>query len=76
MDYGLRMMMGGGMYFWLIPLILLVLIIFSGYKLFGGDKGKETKIKHGDPLLIVKERYANGEIDEEEYMKMKKVLEK
>lgn len=70
MDYGLRMMLGGGMFFWLIPLSLLIIIIISAFKVFGPTKSSDVE----DPLNKLKLRYAKGEIDEEQYIKMRERL--
>lgn len=70
MDYGLQMMLGGGMFFWIIPLVLFILIIYSAYKAFGPTKNSYSK----DPLETLKDRYARGEIDEELYVKMRERL--
>ena len=75
MDYGLRMMMGGGFYFWLVPLAIFLLVIYSGYKAFWPRKKSVDSISDGQsPLETLKSRFANGEISEEEYEKIKRKL--
>jgi putative membrane protein len=70
MNYGFGY---GGMFMWLIFLIVLGVAIYFIVqalkdKKTGGDV-KET------PLNILKRRYANGEITKEEFDRMKKDLE-
>lgn len=58
-------------FIWWMPFIILIFWIFIWpINLFGLRKYKDT------PLDILKKRLANGDIDEEEYEKCKKVLEK
>lgn len=65
---------------WLIPLVLLVLIAIAVYMIFKNNKTGE-QISQGRSnqsssraLEILDERYAKGEIDEEEYNRRKSVL--
>ena len=64
MDYGLRMTLGGGMFFWIIPLILVVIVIFSAFKAFGPERLHSNTMD--DPLEILNIRFAKGELTEEE----------
>lgn len=67
---------------WLIPLILLVLIGIAVYMIYKNNKtSKQITHSGGDQknsraLEILDERYAKGEIDEEEYKRMKRNLSK
>jgi putative membrane protein len=72
--------MGGGfaggifsLLFW--GLIILVLV-FLAIKLFGSIKSNKTASFYdkNDSLAILKMRYAKGEIDQNEYVKMKSIL--
>jgi putative membrane protein len=67
------MMMGGigvvGMFIWII---ILGFLIYGVYVLVTKGRGK----KEDQALNILKERYANGEISEEEYEKGKVQLTK
>ncbi|GGM41121.1 hypothetical protein GCM10011351_29170 [Paraliobacillus quinghaiensis] len=77
MDYGLRMMMGGGFYFWLVPLVIFLFVVYSGYKAFGPrKKSVNSNSDSKTPLEIAKSSLANGEISEEEYEKIKRKLVK
>lgn len=65
---------------WLIPLVLLVLIAVAVYMILKNNKTGEQISKSGNTqstsraLEILDERYAKGEIDDEEYRKMKSNL--
>ncbi len=62
---------GGGwmMFFWWFIIIVLVVFTIRAVMNFGqNSQRKET------PMEILKRRYANGEIDEEEFQKRKKEL--
>lgn len=63
-------MMFGGLLIFIIVLVILFRPDFLR-NLFGSERGE---IK-ANPLEILKERYARGELSEEEYIKMKKNLE-
>lgn len=67
---GCGMLTGG-----LVGLIILGLIIYFIIKYFEENKGNSntfTKINNANALLD--ERYAKGEIDEDEYTRRKRVL--
>lgn len=71
----------GGGYMGLIwVLIIGVLVLFVAFAFKGGQKGGSgmfgTNEELEDPLKILKNRYARGEIDEEEYERRKNELEK
>lgn len=71
MGFGYGMMGGFG----IIPLLLIALIIYAVVKLVQGSNGNSNTGKQGnDALDILNQRFANGEISEEEYNKMKKIL--
>lgn len=73
MGYRYGGMMGGfGM---IIPLILIGLIIYAVIKLSQGSNKNNRDYRYGnDALDILKRRYANGEISEEEYNQKRKML--
>lgn len=60
---------GIGMLFWLV---ILVLVIWFLIRLISGKSGK---IENRPAQDILAERYARGEIDEEEYRKRKAFLD-
>ena len=64
----------GGMFMWLIWIIIGGLIIYSIIYLSKSDKNpKDSSTER--PIEILKRRYARGEIDKEEYDRLKKELE-
>jgi putative membrane protein len=67
MGYG---MMGGDI-FCLLFIGLLVYLIVS---LFNNSKGIQSINHNKDPYETLKIRYAKGEINEEEYQRMKNIL--
>lgn len=75
-EYGWHDMMGfGGLFmvvFWILVILLIAVLVKS---LFG--RGSEPTARSGDQALnLLKERYARGEIDREQYLKMKADLDK
>lgn len=72
MGYGYGMMGGFG---FIIPLILIGLIIYAVVRLLpGGNRNYSNHRTENDALDILNQRYAKGEISEEEYVKKKKIL--
>lgn len=77
---GSQHMMGYGNYgfFWvMITGILLLIILFLVYKLFQKTKHSPTNVETSSNALdILKERYARGELSDEEFLRKKELLEK
>lgn len=72
MGYGYGMMGGFGM---IIPWILIGVIIYAAIRLSQSSHKNYNHHRGGsDALDILNQRYANGEISEEEYAKKKKML--
>lgn len=72
MGYGYGLMGGFGM---IIPLILIGVIIYAVVKLSQTSQENNNNHRGGsDALDILNQRFANGEISEEEYTKKKKML--
>ena len=69
------MMTFGGVSMWIFWLFLLVVLMFIIKAVFGSNSG-ENRSLGVSPLDILKKRYANGEIDEEEFTKRRIELEK
>lgn len=62
-----------GFFVWVIPLIIILLIIFSVYMIWRNSQ-KKDKPESSRALERLNERFVNGEIDEEEYLKKKDLL--
>jgi len=63
-------MMGGGHMF----LILILIIAFLAFVFFKRNTNNCSKSKAEDVLEILKKRFANSEISEEEYLSKSKIL--
>lgn len=57
---------------WLIPLVVLLVIVLSIYMI--NKNNNDNKTNKESALDILDKRYANGEINEDEYLKKKKIL--
>ncbi len=67
--------MGLGMaWWWIIGLILVAFIIWAVIRLTDQSNNLKNTANHKSPLDILKERYARGEIDKEEFEQRKKDL--
>lgn len=65
--------MGIGMtIFWLVVIAVIFILVKQGINGYSGQAGKKTE----RPLEILKQRYAQGEIDKDEFESKKKELEK
>ncbi|MDK2809460.1 MAG: putative rane protein [Petroclostridium sp.] len=75
MGYGYGMM-GGWMFMMIIPLLLIGIIVYAAVKLASGSQSNYAG-KYGETnraMEILNQRFANGEISEEEYKKKKDML--
>ena len=63
----------GGGYMWLIVLVFVGVVLFYLLQT-SKSKGSDASIKE-TPMDILKKRYARGEIDKDEFVRMKKDLE-
>ena len=73
MHSGANMFFGGFMWlFWLLIIVAIIVIIISALR---SNSGKSNN-NEDSPLEILKRRYARGEIDEEEYTRQRKQIEK
>ena len=63
-------MMGGGYMFWIFFLVIALLI----FGFFKSNANTNSSPKKEDALEILKKRFANSEISEEEYLSKSKIL--
>jgi len=63
----------GGGFMWFLWIILLVVIVYMLKDVLGGSRPSSSD---DDALEILKRRYARGEIDEAEFERRKKELDK
>ncbi len=68
---GHNMFFGFGMFWWIIFILFVVYLFFQNKNISRFNHKTEK-----DPLQILKERFAKGEIDKEEFEEAKKMLEK
>ena len=62
----------GGIFMWVFWIIGIALIVWAVMMVIGGRTDSPAKQKTA--LDILKERYAKGEIDQQEFIQMKKHL--
>ena len=63
----------GGIIMMIIPLLLIGIVIYAVFKLLNQQRYNESK-DNSNAINILSEKYALGEISEEEYLKKKKLL--
>jgi len=68
-----NMFFGGG-FMWIFWLFL-IFILFVAIKAIAGTGENKNTANRETPIEILKKRYANGEINEEEYERRRKELE-
>ena len=67
-------MFGGG-FMWLIWILLIVAVVLVVKAWLGGSSGSASPVNES-PMEILKKRYALGEIDEEEFERRRRELER
>ena len=65
----------GGGFMWIFWILIIAGLFFLFQNIIGGSSGNSSSANES-PLEILKKRYARGEIDEEEYERRRKELEK
>ncbi len=68
-DFGMGF---GGIFMWLFWIIGIIVIVWAVMMVIGGRK--EPSAKQKTALDILKERYAKGEIDQQEFAQKRKDL--
>ncbi len=63
-----------GFVFWII--VIVVIIVLIRFALRGGHRGRCCQADENSALIILKERYAKGEIDKKEFEEKMKDLTK
>ncbi|PLX71151.1 MAG: electron transporter RnfE [Denitrovibrio sp.] len=71
-SFGCGDFFGGGIMMWIFFAIIIGLIIYS----FKKEGSKDNSSQSGSALDILNSRYAKGEINDEEYYRMKTEIEK
>ena len=66
----------GGGYMWLFWVVLVIVIVIVGRNMAANSNGSSVSSNDETPLTILKKRFAKGEIDEDEYRRRSKELEK
>ena len=61
-------------WWWLIGLVFMVIIVWVVLKVLNQNKNSNTRVDNKSALDILKERYARGEIDKQEFEERKKDL--
>ena len=65
----------GGGFMWIFWILFIVIILYVVLNLSRSNSNGSSSNSES-PLEILKKRYARGEIEEEEYLKRRKELEK
>jgi putative membrane protein len=63
-----------GVFMWLFWILLIVVIVLAVKALWSGNRDSPGSDR--SPLEVLQERFARGEIDEAEYERKRKVLER
>ncbi|SHJ48299.1 putative membrane protein [Clostridium amylolyticum] len=74
MRYGYNMMYWGG-FFWFILIVLIIVLTIVTYKVISGGKTNHNRTFNDNAIEILKQRFAKGEIDEEQYKRMRDTIE-
>jgi putative membrane protein len=67
-------MMGGG-FFWFMPLILIIIAVVAIYVVSSRRKNRNV-FSNDSSIEILNQRYARGEINEEQYIKTRDIIKR
>ncbi|MBV7275859.1 SHOCT domain-containing protein [Clostridium sp. PL3] len=59
----------------MIPLVLIIVIAIAAYKITTSGRRNTNTTINNNAIDLLKERYARGEIDEEQYKRMRDTIE-
>ncbi len=74
MDGSTSGMFFGGGFMWIFWILLIILVVV-GFKGLSGGSDSNSDSRDESPMSILKKRFANGEIDEDEFKRRRKELE-
>ena len=75
MEYGYRYnMMGGRFGFMIICIIVIGVVVFTLYKVLKKNNNSKDIVARDNSIDILNERFARGEINEDEYNQKKNML--
>lgn len=63
------------MFIFLILLIIAALYYYQQHTLYGLERSRVTSRSYDHSMEILRQRYANGEISEQEFFECKRILE-
>lgn len=72
---GMGTMMSWMVFVWLILIVLIILAVLAIIKWLRNSQDAEAPTGNQTPLDTLKQRYAKGEIDKEEFERIKKGIE-
>ena len=75
MDNTTSMFFGGG-FMWILWVLLIVLLVMGLVKGLGSSSDSDKPSQDDSPMETLKKRYAQGEIDEEDFKRIRKTLER
>ena len=70
----MMVLVSAGFFMWLFWILLVVVIVLAVHALWSGKRDSPGSDR--SPLEVLQERFARGEIDEAEYERKRKVLER
>jgi|AntRauTorckE6833_2_1112554.scaffolds.fasta_scaffold67156_2 putative membrane protein len=73
MYYGFRDMLSNMLIVWFLPIVLFLLISISMY-MIRKNKKENNQLFTNSSLKILNEKFAKGEIDGEEYIRKRKMI--